>query len=77
MKEAWALARHYGAGRLLTPLRDRIKPLRFDDEFAVAMFASRARQRIDKARRLLGYEPQFGLERGMAITSEYIRWARL
>ena len=38
-------------------------------------FPSRCRVRIDKARRLLGYEPAFDLARGMAQTGEYLRWA--
>ena len=39
-------------------------------------FSSRCRVRIDKARRLLGYEPAFDLARGMERTAEYLRWAR-
>lgn len=38
-------------------------------------FTSRCRVRIDKARRLLGYEPAFDLARGMEQTGEYLRWA--
>ena len=38
-------------------------------------FPSRCRVRIDKARRLLGYEPAFDLARGMERTGEYLRWA--
>lgn len=37
----------------------------------------RTRVRIDKARRLLGYEPQFDLDRGMALTERWARWAGL
>lgn len=39
------------------------------------LFASRCSVQIDKARRLLGYEPVFSLERGMELTTAYIRWA--
>ena len=39
------------------------------------LFASRCSVQIDKARRLLGYEPMFSLERGMELTTAYIRWA--
>ena len=39
-------------------------------------FSSRRRARIDKARRLLGYEPAFDLARGMERTAEYLRWVR-
>ena len=39
------------------------------------LFASRGLVQIDKARRLLGYEPVFSLKRGMELTTAYIRWA--
>lgn len=38
-----------------------------------ALYAARCRVRIDRARRLLGYEPQFDLARGMAATEAYVR----
>lgn len=37
----------------------------------------RTRVRIDKARRLLGYRPVFGFERGMDLTERWARWANL
>lgn len=40
-----------------------------------ALYATRCHVRIDKARRLLGYEPQFDLARGMEATEAYIRRA--
>jgi nucleoside-diphosphate-sugar epimerase len=43
----------------------------------VPMFVSTARVRIDKARTLLGFTPRFDLERGMAMTMEWARWANL
>lgn len=39
------------------------------------LYASQCSVRIAKARRLLGYEPVFSLERGMELTTAYIRWA--
>ena len=39
-------------------------------------YSSRCRVDIGKARRLLGYEPAFDLARGMALTADYLRWAR-
>jgi nucleoside-diphosphate-sugar epimerase len=42
---------------------------------AVEFFAARTRVRIDKARRLLGYEPAFSLDRGMRLTEAWARWA--
>jgi nucleoside-diphosphate-sugar epimerase len=43
----------------------------------VGFFAARTRVRIDKARRLLGYEPAFSLARGMELTEQWARWANL
>src|SRR6185503_12864343 len=43
----------------------------------IDFFAARTRVRIDKARRLLGYEPAFPLRRGMELTREWARWANL
>jgi nucleoside-diphosphate-sugar epimerase len=43
----------------------------------IDFFAARTSVRIDKARRLLGYEPAFPLQRGMELTREWARWANL
>jgi len=42
----------------------------------VSMFAARATFRIDKAAALLGYRPAFSLDRGMATTEEWAKWAK-
>lgn len=39
------------------------------------LYAAKCAVRIDKARRLLGYEPEFDFERGMGRTTRYVRWA--
>ena len=39
------------------------------------LYAAKCAVRIDKARRLLGYEPEFDFERGMGCTTRYVRWA--
>ena len=39
------------------------------------LYAAKCVVRIDKARRLLGYDPEFDLERGMEHTTRYVRWA--
>jgi nucleoside-diphosphate-sugar epimerase len=51
-----------------------IHPLRPE---MIDFFAARTRVRIDKARRLLGYEPAFPLARGMELTRAWARWANL
>lgn len=43
----------------------------------IGFFAAKTRVRIDKARRLLGYEPVFPLQRGMELTGQWARWANL
>lgn len=63
----WRAVRHFGA-RIGTR---KILPSDAD----LNLFASRGSVQIDKARRLLGYEPVFSLERGMELTTAYIRWA--
>jgi nucleoside-diphosphate-sugar epimerase len=43
----------------------------------VDYLAKRARVRIDKARELLGYRPEFGLGAGLELTEAWARWAGL
>ncbi|HEX3129897.1 MAG TPA: NAD-dependent epimerase/dehydratase family protein [Thermoanaerobaculia bacterium] len=43
----------------------------------IDFYIPKTRVRIDKARRLLGYEPAFSLERGMELTEQWARWADL
>ena len=44
---------------------------------AIRYQAARKHVRIDKARRLLGYDPRIGLETGMRLTEAWARWAGL
>ena len=57
------------------PKQKPIKPL--FDPLNARFFAARTAISIDKAKRLLGYEPQFDLARGMAATEQWCRWANL
>jgi len=43
----------------------------------IGFFRARTRVRIDKAKRLLGYEPAFDFETGMGLTERWARWANL
>ncbi len=43
----------------------------------VALLRARATVRIDKARRVLGFEPAWDFERGMEMTARFVDWARL
>lgn len=44
---------------------------------SLAMLSRRATYSIEKAQRLLGYQPQIGLEEGMAITEKWLRERQL
>ncbi|MBA3356210.1 MAG: NAD-dependent epimerase/dehydratase family protein [Pyrinomonadaceae bacterium] len=52
-------------------------PLYVPEEQLLALYGARASVKIDKARRLLGYEPAFDLDRGMSLTAQYVKWANL
>lgn len=39
------------------------------------LYQAQGRTRIDKARRVLGFEPRFPAETGLSVTGEYLRWA--
>lgn len=47
------------------------------DPTMIAFLQAKTRVRIDKARRLLGFEPAFDLDRGMALTEAWARWANV
>jgi hypothetical protein len=46
-------------------------------ESTLRQYRSHVVVRTDKARQMLGYEPQFSFERGMDLTGSYIKWANL
>jgi nucleoside-diphosphate-sugar epimerase len=56
---------------------DREPPIHPLTPEMIDFFTPKTRVRIDKARRLLGWEPAFSLERGMELTAEWARWADL
>jgi nucleoside-diphosphate-sugar epimerase len=64
-----------GAGTV-KPAEER-RPLHLPGDILMKLFRSTARVEIDRAHRDLGYEPAFDLERGMAMTEAYARWAGL
>jgi nucleoside-diphosphate-sugar epimerase len=51
--------------------------LNLPDATRYELLHSRTRVRIDKARRLLGYEPKYDFLKGMAITAEFLKWANM
>lgn len=51
------------------------KPILAEHPTQVDFLAAKTEVSIDKARRLLGFEPAFDLDAGMALTEAYLRWA--
>lgn len=54
-----------------------VKPILPAHPSALRYQAARTHVRINKARKLLGYEPQFNFATGMELTAEWARWAGL
>jgi predicted dehydrogenase/nucleoside-diphosphate-sugar epimerase len=57
--------------------KPRPQPFRIHSEHMLAFYSARTGFRIDKARRLLGFQPAFDFERGMELTGRWARWAGL
>lgn len=55
----------------------REKPMQLPDAYHTRFFKSRTRVRIEKARQLLGYRPQFSFDDGMRLTSQWAAWSNL
>jgi nucleoside-diphosphate-sugar epimerase len=53
------------------------RPVFVPGDSLMRVYRSTAVADIAKARRLLDYEPRYDLHRGMELTAEYARWARL
>jgi nucleoside-diphosphate-sugar epimerase len=66
-----------GGGGRPAPTEEKGLPIHPLTPQMIGFFAAKTRVRIDKARRLLGYEPAFSLERGMELTEQWARWANL
>jgi nucleoside-diphosphate-sugar epimerase len=52
-------------------------PLYVPNEVLLALYRARTVVRLEKARRLLGYQPAFDFDRGMALTARFVEWANL
>lgn len=53
------------------------KELIYPDNWRLKLYNSQANVKIDKARKILGYNPNFSFEKGINLTSKYIKWANL
>jgi nucleoside-diphosphate-sugar epimerase len=72
-----ALKCHYNSLWRQQASSDSSLPLYLPDPQTRALYAARTYVRIDKARNKLGYKPAFDLNFGMALTTEWARWANL
>jgi nucleoside-diphosphate-sugar epimerase len=68
-----------GNGRISQPRTapEQEKPIRPMIPPVVRFYAAKTRVRIDKAKRMLGYQPAFDFESGMRLTEQWARWANL
>jgi nucleoside-diphosphate-sugar epimerase len=60
-----------GAGSNRSP---QARSIQQPDPSRLALYLAKTRARIDKARRVLDYQPAFDFERGMILTEQFVRW---
>jgi nucleoside-diphosphate-sugar epimerase len=53
------------------------KAIHLPDDTLLALYRAQTWVRVDKAQKLLSYEPKFDFERGMDLTARFIHWANL
>ena len=56
------------AAKAAPPKYAKLHPVRF------ALFQSKSEVKIDKAKNVLGYQPAYNFENGMAATAEFLEW---
>lgn len=66
-----------GEHGLIASVSADAQPFRVPTEHQIAFFAAKTRVRIEKAGRLLNYQPRFDLQQGMELTERWARWANL
>jgi nucleoside-diphosphate-sugar epimerase len=59
------------------PVEKQERPLVFPSPNLIPLISSKAHVKIDKAKRMLNYHPQFDFRKGMHITSQWAKWANL
>ena len=64
------------AGQPRTGLGEE-KPIHVMPPSVVQFYAAKTRVRIDKAKRILGYQPSFDFESGMRLTEQWAKWTGL
>jgi nucleoside-diphosphate-sugar epimerase len=73
--KGWLAGKRNGAP--IAESSDLPKPIHVLDPLSIRMAASKTVLSIDKARRLLGYEPRFNFSEGMRRTEQWAKWANL
>jgi nucleoside-diphosphate-sugar epimerase len=53
------------------------KPIIPLEPFQIKFYATETRMHIEKAKRMLGYQPAFDIDSGMRLTEQWARWANL
>jgi len=56
---------------------EKAGPIKMPNEVFLKLFRAKTKVRIDKAVKLLDYQPMFDLEKGMALTNRWAKWANL
>ena len=62
-------------GHVTSPRSNNLSQIFSQDQ--VDLYTTNVVFKIDKARRVLDYDPQIDFSRGMELTSAWINWARL
>ncbi len=65
------------AGRESSSEEIPVKEIAIPDQTRFELWISGTEIKIDKARELLGYEPQYDFATGMEVTEKFIRWANI
>lgn len=61
-----------------TTLREiKLNPPNLPSQWIIDLFCAKGICKIDKARRILGYQPQFSLDEGMKLTEAWLRYVKL
>ena len=64
-------------GKLLNNNGKTHKEIFIPERTEAELFNSRSIVKIDKAKKMLNYEPKFDLRKGMSLTEKWARWAHL
>jgi nucleoside-diphosphate-sugar epimerase len=55
----------------------KLNPPKLPGQSLIAFYCAKGVCKIEKAQRILGYQPQFSLEKGMQLTEDWLRYTKL